>query len=178
VLPPRSFAEVIRGRVAGEIPGDFLFNLLQCYNSPMWILYAIGASVLWGLNYVLAEQLYKNISVISSIAITTFFTFLITLLVAIHQGVFSKDIGTILDSKKLIIILVAEIIVFILADLLIAFSIIEKSATVAGLIEISYPLFIALFAYLIFRESELNISISIGGILIFIGVGIIYFFNR
>lgn len=144
----------------------------------MWILYALGASVLWGLNYVLAEQLYKNISVITSISITTFFTFIITLLVALNRGVLFRDVTAILDSKRLIIILVAEIIVFIVADLLIAFSIIEKSATIAGLIEISYPLFIALFAYLIFRESELNMSISIGGLLIFVGVGIIYFFNR
>ncbi len=144
----------------------------------MWILYALGASVLWGLNYVLAEQLYKNISVITSISITTFFTFIITLLVTLNRGVLFRDVTAILDSKRLIIILVAEIIVFILADLLIAFSIIEKSATIAGLIEISYPLFIALFAYLIFRESELNMSISIGGLFIFVGVGIIYFFNR
>lgn len=144
----------------------------------MWILYALGASVLWGLNYVLAEQLYKNISVITSISITTFFTFIITLLVAFNRGVLFRDVTAILDSKRLIIILVAEIVVFILADLLIAFSIIEKSATIAGLIEISYPLFIALFAYLIFRESELNMSISIGGLFIFVGVGIIYFFNR
>ena len=151
---------------------------LKCYNISMWIFYALGASVLWGLNYVLAEQLYKNISVITSISITTFFTFIVTLFIALNRGVLFRDVTTILDSKRLIIILVAEILVFILADLLIAFSIIEKNVTIAGLIEISYPLFIALFAYLIFRESELNMSISIGGLFIFVGVGIIYFFNR
>ena len=65
-----------------------------------------------------------------------------------------------------------------LAELFIALSIVSKNATIAGMIEISYPLFIALFAYLIFRESELNWGIAAGGALIMAGVLTVYWFSR
>lgn len=40
-----------------------------------------------------------------------------------------------------------------IAELLIGFSIVAKNATLSGLIEISYPIFIALFSYILFRHT-------------------------
>ena len=67
---------------------------------------------------------------------------------------------------------------FLPADLMIALSISTKNATLAGLVEISYPLFIALFAYFLFKETQINAAIIIGGLLIFSGIFVIYYFNR
>jgi drug/metabolite transporter (DMT)-like permease len=69
------------------------------------------------------------------------------------------------------------VIVLALAELFIALSITNKSAALAGLIEISYPVFIALFSYLLFKESDLNVPIAIGGLLIFSGVAVVYWFS-
>jgi drug/metabolite transporter (DMT)-like permease len=56
-------------------------------------------------------------------------------------------------------------------------SIASKNATLASLIEISYPVFVAVFAYLLFREIHVNPSVIIGGLLVFAGVAMIIWNN-
>lgn len=144
----------------------------------MWIVFALSASVLWGLSNVLFEQIYKKISVSTALAIVTFFMFFIMLAVSYFSGAFKTDLATIVSSKKLMWLVAGGTAAAIIADVCIAFSIVTKNATLAGLIEISYPLFIALFAYLLFKENQLTISTFIGGLLVFSGIAVIYFFNR
>jgi uncharacterized membrane protein len=48
-------------------------------------------------------------------------------------------------------------------------SIEQKNATLAGLIEIAYPLFIVLFSWLLFRQLHLDAGSLVGGILIVTG---------
>jgi drug/metabolite transporter (DMT)-like permease len=67
--------------------------------------------------------------------------------------------------------------VTVLAELFIGFSIQGKNATLSGLIEISYPFFIAIFSYLLFRKNYLTLSTVFGGLFIAIGVFLIYRFN-
>ena len=144
----------------------------------MWIILALGASLMWGLNYVIGEQIYKKISVVTSLAITTVITGIIMFIIAYAGGFLQKDLGAISSSRRLLFLVVAETVILILAELFIGFSITAKSATLAGLIEISYPIFIAIFAYLLFKENQLNVPTAIGGAFIFIGVFIIYYFNK
>ncbi len=144
----------------------------------MWIIFALSASVLWGLSYILFEQIYKKISVATSLAIVCFFMFFIMLLVSYLKGALKPDFAAITSSKKLMWLIVGGVATAIAADVFIALSIITKNATLAGLIEISYPLFIALFAYLLFKENQLTLSTILGGLLIFSGIGVIYFFNK
>jgi drug/metabolite transporter (DMT)-like permease len=144
----------------------------------MWLLFAVGASVFWGITYVINEQVYKHISVLSSIAITLAASGLFVGLVALATGTFGKDIATLSASPKVLWLLIAGIAVLTIAELLIGFSIVGKNATIAGLIEISYPLFIVLFSYLLFKESNLSVATVVGGAFVFIGVGVIYAFNR
>jgi drug/metabolite transporter (DMT)-like permease len=64
------------------------------------------------------------------------------------------------------------------AELCIGLSIANKNATLAGLIEITYPIFIALIGFALIRENNLNVPTALAAVLIFSGVGLIYFFNR
>lgn len=144
----------------------------------MWIIYALSASLLWGLTYVLSEQIYKKISVISSLGLTTFFASIFMLFIAQVTGVLKQDISTISGSQKLFQLVAAEVLVLLLAELFIGYSIAGKNATLAGLIEISYPIFIALFAYVLFKDSQANAGTFVGGLFIFTGVAIVYYFNR
>lgn len=89
-----------------------------------------------------------------------------------------EDLGAIRRSNQLLGLVVAETIVLMLAEVFIGLSITNKNATLAGLIEISYPVFIILFAYLLFKENQLSISAAAGGSLIFLGIFIIYYFNK
>lgn len=144
----------------------------------MWITLAIFASLTWGLMYVISEQIYKEISVFTSLALSMTISGIIVGLAAFALGVFGKDMSAIFSSPRLFWLVVLETVALVAAELFIGFSIVGKNATLAGLIEISYPLFIALFSYLLFRESSLTFATAIGGALIFSGVVVIYFFSR
>jgi drug/metabolite transporter (DMT)-like permease len=54
----------------------------------------------------------------------------------------------------------------------------EKNATLASLIEISYPVFVAIFAWLFFRETQFNLAAILGGVMIIGGIAVIYIGNR
>ena len=62
--------------------------------------------------------------------------------------------------------------------LLIYVAIGEKNATLASLIEISYPLLVAVFAWLFFRQVEFNALTLVGAGLIMGGVALVYLANR
>lgn len=144
----------------------------------MWIIFALGASVLWGLSYILFEQVYKKISIMTALWIVCLIMFGAMLLGSFLSGSLKPDLAVIQSSKKLQWLLMGGIATAILADVFIALSITNKNAALAGLVEISYPIFIALFAYFLFKQNQLNAAAIVGGILIFIGVFIIYYFNR
>ena len=144
----------------------------------MWLLLATTASMFWGISYVFSEQLYKHISVLTTLSIEMFVISLIIGVAAWRDGDLRPDMTTLFSSPRLGWLLLGSIIVWAVAELCINYSIADKDATLAGLIEITYPLFIALFAYLFFQESELNIGTTLGGLLVFCGVCVIYFFSR
>lgn len=144
----------------------------------MWIVFALAASAFWGLSYVFHEQVYRHLSIYTTIAIHAGVLMLTFLAVAIGKGFWRDDIQTILTTPRVVALLIASVTVFMLAELFIALSIVSKNATLAGLIEISYPVFIALFAYLLFRESELNTGVALGGALVMLGVAVVFWFGK
>jgi len=98
---------------------------------------------------------------------------------AFVRGHLAKDIQTLFgaDHKTLLMMLVV-LVGTVGAELCIGLAIANKNATVAGLIEITYPLFIALVGYLLIRENNLNAATIFAALLIFSGVATIFFFNR
>lgn len=143
----------------------------------MWILFALGASLFWGMSYVLSEEIYKKISVFTALSIMSLAVFFLTLIIAHFTGNLKPDLAEIASSKRLMWYVLGGIAALLIAELFIGFSIVSKNATLAGLIEISYPIFIALFSYLFFKNN-VTVPTIVGGIVIFIGVFIIYYFNH
>jgi len=143
----------------------------------MWIIFALGASLFWGISYVLSGEIYKKISLFTSLGIASFVVCIITLLISYFSSSLKPDLISITSSKNLLWYIIGGILSLLIAELCIGFSIISKNATLAGLIEISYPIFIALFSYLLFKN-KITIPTVIGGIIVFFGIFIIYYFNR
>jgi drug/metabolite transporter (DMT)-like permease len=139
----------------------------------LWLILALLASIFWGLTYVIQESLFRYITVTTYLTIVSFFTFVIIGILGIRENTLIPNIKTILDSKELMIWVFAAIVIYIAAELCIGFSIEGKNSTLAGLIEISYPLFIVLFSFLIFRQNHLTFGTIIGGIFIACGVVVI-----
>lgn len=140
----------------------------------MWFILAIGASLFWGLSYVSSEQLYKKVSVLTGFGLTSLFAAIFVLTLSWLNGSLEKDFAQISSSKTVFGWLVAAILTTFLAELCIGFSITTKNATLASLIEISYPLFIVLFGWILLRYNYLNTYSVAGGICIMIGVLLVY----
>lgn len=144
----------------------------------MWIIFSILAAIAWGFDYVFAEQVTKKISIFSFLAIQLLFAFVLSFLVAWLSGDLKRDLTTVAASRQLMLYFVLGIVAFTAGNLFILGSIQAKNATLAGMIEISYPFFIALFGYMLFKTNQLNLPTVIGGLLIVSGVFVIYFFNK
>ncbi len=136
-----------------------------------WYLTAIGAALVWGLHYPLIDNALKKISVMSVLLLTA----IPIILVApwFHNTLIAdyRILSGLRWSDKIAILALS--LTSLSASVLLFVSIDSKNATLASLIEISYPMFVAMFAYLLFREVHLSPSVLAGSLLVFLGVGII-----
>ena len=144
----------------------------------MWLIFALLASALWGVTYVLNEKAFEYISVSTTLAIGLFFGCITMVAISLSQGTFLPDMHTLAVSRRALWLTVGGTATFILADWLIALSIHEKNATLASLVEITYPVFIVAFGFLLFRELQMNTTIAAGGLLAFVGVALVYWGSR
>jgi drug/metabolite transporter (DMT)-like permease len=135
----------------------------------MWLLYAIFASMLWGLNYSLNERVFeKEISPATLLVFQALTGMLIAGLVGFHD--ISADLKTVRADRATLLLAVAALFSYGLGNLLISLSIQAKNATLAGLVELSYPIFTVLFSYLLFKKWHLSPMGMVGGVLIMVGL--------
>ena len=145
----------------------------------MWIMYALAASVIWGLSYAASGRVIER-----GMAPLTFF-FYYAAFGALAGALALAAAGRLGDLAEGLRALGPDWVWFAVAlvssaagTLLIYMAIGEKDATLASLIEISYPLFVALFSWLLFRSVHLNAWTLAGGALIMAGVVIVFLANR
>jgi len=141
-----------------------------------WYLAAIGAAIIWGIHYPLIDFAMKRLSVYSVLLISV-------LPVLFLMPMFLRDLARDIEVFKLLPTneqwLVAAIgLTSTLGAVLLYLSVNSKNATLASLIEITYPVFVVLFAYLFFRQVHVNTSVILGGLMILIGAGLIIYNNQ
>lgn len=135
----------------------------------MWLVFAIIAALLWGLNYSLTERILQSISPITLLALEMLTGAFIFSVIS-YFTTFRRDLALLMTDRHLLYITLLEIVTVIAANFFIVSSIQFKNATLAGIIELIYPLFIILFTWLLFGENHVDGTVIVGGILIFIGV--------
>lgn len=145
----------------------------------MWFAYALAAAVIWGISYATSGR-----AIARGVSPVVFF-FLYTLVGAVCAFLglaLTGKLGSLVTGIRGLggdwVWLAIVVVTSGLGSLLIYMAIGEKNATVASLIEISYPVFVALFAWLLFKEVQVNLSTVLGGLLILGGVGVVYLGNR
>jgi drug/metabolite transporter (DMT)-like permease len=141
-----------------------------------WYLAAIGAAIIWGIHYPLIDFAMKRISVYTVLLISV-------LPVLFLMPVFIRDLARDVDVFKLLPtneqwLVAATGLTSTLGAVLLYLSVNSKNATLASLIEITYPVFVVLFAYLFFRQVHVNTSVILGGLMILIGAGLIIYNNQ
>ncbi len=138
-----------------------------------WFFLALAAAIVWGTGYALTERAVKELPLFVFLAIfygiaVLFYTIMATSFTPWRAAI------TNIFAKSLWPEILAGIACFALGNILIFMAIQRSNATVANMIEISYPIFTALAAWVIFREAQLTLPVFIGGLLIFSGVLVIY----
>lgn len=145
----------------------------------MWFVYAFSAAIIWGISYAASGRVIER-----GMAPLTFFFFYalfsavaatLALLLTGRYATVASEVRTLGGDWSWGLLAVVTSAV---GALLIYMAIGEKNATLASLIEISYPLFVAVFAWLFFRETQFNLPTVLGGMMILTGVGIVYLGNR
>ena len=144
-----------------------------------WFFYALGAAIIWGINYAVSGRLLERgmspqtLYFIDTVCGGLTLTVLIT-----ATGRWEATALEIRSARPDLIYLVVAVIATISAGMLIFLSIQAKNATVASLIEITYPLFTAFFVWALFRQATFNLTTLFGALLIFAGVVIVAQANR
>jgi drug/metabolite transporter (DMT)-like permease len=137
-----------------------------------WYYPALTAAISWGIYYPLAETLLKRYS--SQFLLSASHCTSMLLLSCIFFPRIKSDVSTLVSSSGQEIGLFFLLVGLALCANLSGFMAISmKNATLAAFLEISYPLFAAFFAYLIFSRNSLNLWTMLGGILISCGVVLI-----
>lgn len=143
-----------------------------------WIVYAISAAVLWGLSYTMTEQVMKKLSAMSVMFFCSLGGVIFALTAGLILGSFKKDWEILKSAGTELKLLAVCVTVVMIANVFILLSIKAKNATMAGMIEITYPLFTALFAWVLFKEAQMTTGALIGFVLIIMGVACIYFLDK
>jgi len=133
---------------------------------------AVLAAVLWGLTYCLDERVLASLSVFKLYFLHCLCGVLVSAAIMLAQG---DSPGSLLrfDTKSASLPLVGlTLVTATAAALSILGSIQLLGAGKSAVLEISYPLFVALFSVLLF-QGHLSLPVVLGGGFIFIGAAII-----
>ena len=103
--------------------------------------------------------------------------------IVLLMPVFLRDLAHDMDAFKGLPVLEKGMIAAIgvtslLGAVLLYISIAGKNATLASLIEITYPVFVVFFAFVMFRHVHLNLSVIVGGLLVIAGAALIIYNNQ
>lgn len=142
-----------------------------------WWVFSIIAAIIWGLHFNLVVKVSQVLPKDIYTPLTIFFITSVSMLLilpVIHQRIYSNlemlwHAGN--DMRISVIVLVFTAI--IAANLLYVAMQLSPNVTIASLLDITYPVFVALIAWLLYRENHLDWSVLVGGALIFSGAMII-----
>jgi len=133
-------------------------------------LLAFVAAVLWGLTYCLDERILASISIPKLYFLHSLCGVLVSAGILVSQG--NSLAGMFHVDRGAVPLLAVTLVTATAAAFAILGSIQALGAGTSAILEISYPLFVALFSVLLFK-GQLELPIILGGVFIFIGSAII-----
>jgi len=139
-------------------------------------LLALVSSILWGLTYCLDQKVLSSVSPFQLFFLQSLSGVILSGGIWLMQGHHVRELFAIDTTQLHPKFLILTLFIATAAGLSIFGSIRLLGASRASLLEISYPFFVSVFTYLLFKEA-LTIQIAIGGLLIFIGSAVIVFWE-
>jgi drug/metabolite transporter (DMT)-like permease len=146
--------------------------LTNASSSTLGLILAVLASVLWGLTYCLDERVLAGLSVFKLYFLHCLCGALVAGVILLAQGASPAGLLAIDTAKASLPLVGLTLVTATAAALSILGSIQLLGANKSAVLEISYPLFVALFSVLFF-QGQMQLPVIVGGIFIFIGSAII-----
>lgn len=143
-----------------------------------WSFFALSAAVLWGAGYLMYELLLKSISASTSLFASYFGTMFVYAAWVFASGTGRADWAVLRQGGTEAKLLAGIVATGALANLAFLASMRLKNATVSGMIEITYPLFTALFAWVFLQETQASPGAFFGFFLILMGIACIFYFEK
>ncbi|MFZ2620209.1 MAG: EamA family transporter [Alphaproteobacteria bacterium] len=135
----------------------------------MWFWYALLSAIFWGLAYATLGKLDKHITPAG------FWLCVYLLSISLYAGLWflgtdwKVDLNAILKRHNFLIITLFTVFI-VVGNLAILKAMQNHNPVAVSLIEISYPLFTALFTFILFRENMLTWPLAAGATLVFSGL--------
>jgi uncharacterized membrane protein len=141
-----------------------------------WFWFALGAAILWGLSYTINQATLRYFTEIELLFFEAFVVFVIFAGYFVFRGNFSSFANKLTNPKTLGLIISSSLI-YIVASYFILKSISASNASLAAIIESSYPIFTVLFAFIFFGQLQLNLISAIGFVMILAGIIIVKLYS-
>lgn len=142
-----------------------------------WFWLAFSAAILWGLGYAMNQVTLKHFDTMELLLFESMVVFITFALYFISRGDWNGFLHKLSNPKQLGLI-IASSLIYVVASILILKSINSSNASLAAIVESSYPIFTVVFAFIIFGEFQLNLASGIGFILILSGIIIVKIFGK
>ena len=137
----------------------------------MWLLYALTAAALWGLEYALVERILgERYSPLVLVSLQMLVGAVVLGTLALRSGGVQKELGLALSNRGDMALILLSTLVFTAGNYMIAKSIDEGNAVVAGFVEISYPVFIILFSLALGWGHAISWRTVLGGVIVLCGI--------
>lgn len=140
-----------------------------------WVTMSIAAAGFWGLNYVLEQRAMAALSPQQLLLIISLFAFVTLACYCAYSGELATIPAKARDTPFWA--LGGVMVISLAANFSILKSIELSNASLAAIIEISYPIFTVLFAWLLLGQNNLTWSFALGGSLIMLGTYIVARFH-
>lgn len=140
-------------------------------NTLPWYAAGLGAALLWGIHYPLLEHALKRVSLVTVLVLTVLPVLVVAL---VFRDTLWRDALVLAsmdwpDRARILLLSVTSLAATVMLFLAIG----GRNATLASLIEITYPLFVVLFTWLLFRQVHVTPSAAFGGVLVMAGAALI-----
>ena len=142
----------------------------------LWFIAALGASLFWGLGYVISEILLKTegITPLFLATSTALVTFPVYLMACLYFNEWRPGVEVITQDKRLFFYVLLTAFLVLGGTFLIYLGVSEKNASLVSVIESTYPLFTIFFAYVLLQQLQVNLWTAFGALLIVSGIVIVY----
>lgn len=137
------------------------------------VIFAFGAAIAWGVVYTVDQKILTELSPLTLLFVHYVLTVIILAPFVFSQQSSISSIQTM--SAQTMVLLVTVVLFTIAANMFILNSIKLLGASTASIVEITYPLFVVLLAFVVYGSMP-HLYVLLGGAIILIGSMIVTYF--